>query len=296
MATDRKLTVTEPGLLLPFLLQNLPEKGRNKVKALLTHRQVAVDDQVITRHDHALLPGQSVSIRAASGFAKAMSSMEGVRILYEDTDIVVIDKPPGLLSIASEEERERTAYHVLTEHVRVRDAAARIFIVHRLDRNTSGVMLFAKRYEVQQALQLDWRETVLERSYVAVVEGLVNPPEGTLRSWLKETKTQTMYVSPIPGDGQEAITHYQVLKAGRDFSLLKIWLETGRKNQIRVQLQSIGHSVVGDKRYGAAKNTLGRLGLHARVLSFRHPVTHQVLRFETDIPPAFRKLLSGAAQ
>lgn len=287
MAVDKVLLVTEADTLLPFLLAKQPGKGRNKVKGLLTHRQILVDDAVVTRHDYPLLPGQRVTVRAVTAAEK--ESLHGMRILFEDADLLVIDKPPGLLSIATDDERELTAYHILTEYVQRFNPKNRIFVVHRLDRETSGIMMFAKKETVQQALQTDWKDTVLERSYVTVVEGFVKSPEGTLKSWLKESKTRTVYVTR-PGDGLLAITHYKVLQAERDFSLLEVNLETGRKNQIRVHMQNMGHSVIGDKRYGSKKDPLARLGLHARVLSFKHPVTGEVLRYETAVPQSFRRL------
>jgi 23S rRNA pseudouridine1911/1915/1917 synthase len=292
MASDKVFTVAEPMTLLPFLISKMPGKGRNKVKALLTHRLVEVENKIVTRHDHPLQPGQRITILGGSNTVQ--DSLQGIRILFEDADLLVIDKPPGLLSIATDEEREHTAYHVLTEHVRVSNPQHRVFVVHRLDRETSGVMMFAKREAIQQSLQDAWKDVVLERTYLAVVERQFKKTEGTIKSWLKESSTRTMYVSSTPGDGLKAVTHYRVLQTGADYSLLEVQLETGRKNQIRVHMQSLGHSVVGDKRYGSTKDPMGRLGLHARVLSFRHPVTEQVLRFETEIPQAFRKLFPGS--
>jgi 23S rRNA pseudouridine1911/1915/1917 synthase len=287
--------VTEPVNLLPFLLSQMPEKGRNKVKGLLTHHQVIVEGQTVTRHDHALKAGQRVTIQSAA--ASTRDALYGVKILFEDAHIIVIDKPPGLLSIASEKETERTAYRTLMDHVRNEHKDSRVFIVHRLDRDTSGVMMFAKSEKVQQALQNSWRETVLERLYVAIVEGNVKPEAGTITLWLKESKTQTMYVSNRPGDGLKSVTHYKVLQSNDLFSMLEVKLDTGRKNQIRVHMQNIGHSVIGDKRYGSKKDPIHRLGLHAQVLSFRHPISGEVLRFATNIPPAFRSLfLSDASK
>ncbi|MDQ0189736.1 RluA family pseudouridine synthase [Alicyclobacillus cycloheptanicus] len=293
MTQEKQLTVHEPATLLPFLLARLSGKGRNKVKSLLTHRLVLVDGRVVTRHDHPLQPGQTVTVLAGRQADK--DALLGVRILYEDDDLIVIDKPPGLLSIAAEPERERTAYHVLTAYVQRRDGQGRIFVVHRLDRDTSGVMMFAKRETIQQRLQENWHEMVTDRVYVAVVEGTLSQPEGRITSWLKESKTKTMYVAR-PGDGQKAVLHYRVLQQGPSYALVEVRLDTGRKNQIRVQMQSIGHSVAGDKRYGARKNPLGRLALHARVLAFRHPVTGQEVRFETPIPASFRRLVSSAGE
>lgn len=299
MADDRAFEVQESTLLLPFLLAKLPGKGRNKVKGLLTHRQVKVDGKVVTRHDVPLSPGQTVTVSGAGGVRK--EALQGIRILHEDDDILVIDKPTGLLSMATDEEREHTAYHILMAYVRSTCPDDRVFIVHRLDRETSGVMMFAKSESVQQALQEHWKDTVQERLYVVAVEGEMSPersehpehPERhTVKTWLKENKVHLMYVSK-PGDGVPAVTHYRVLRSGQGYSLLEVELETGRKNQIRVHMQSIGHSVVGDKRYGAKTNPIGRLALHARVLSFRHPVTGEVLRFETGIPAVFQSLFGA---
>ncbi len=290
MAKNRTFIVSASELLLPFLLKQLSGVGRNKVKSLLTHGQVMVNDKVVTRHDHALVEGQTVAILALRKVSQ--EDLQGVQILYEDVDLLVIDKPAGLLSMGSETEKERTAYRILSDYVRVDQPKARIFIVHRLDRDTSGVMMFAKRQTVQQQLQDAWKEAVLERAYLAVVEGRVQKEIGTITSWLKESKSLTMYISRKEGEGQKAITHYEVLHKTGEYSLLKVTLETGRKNQIRVQMQSIGHPVVGDDRYGATKDPLGRLGLHASVLHFLHPTTGEVLRFETNFPASFRRVFS----
>lgn len=290
---ETTLHVTEPTTLLPFLMARLPGRGRNKTKALLTHRQVAVDGHVTTRHDHLLQTGQRVTIRAA-GDASKRAHMNGIRVLYEDEYVIVADKPPGLLSIATDDEKEHTAYRTLMNYVQSGNPKARVFIVHRLDKDTSGVMMFARSEAVQQALQTGWKDLVLERSYAVVVEGLLAPSEGVIHTWLKETSTRTMYVSRVPGDGVEAITTYKVIQYGAAYSLLDVTLTTGRKNQIRVHMQSLGHSVAGDKRYGASTNPIGRLALHARVLSFRHPMTQEVLRFELDIPYSFRRLCSDS--
>lgn len=282
-------TVSENTPILALLIAKLPSKGRNKVKSLLTHRQVAVDGKIVTRHDRIVHSGQTVTILTMREPDKEM--MRGVRILFEDEDLIVIDKPSGLLSMATKDERERTAYAVLTNYVRQLKPNNRIFIVHRLDRETSGVMMFAKKESVQQSLQEAWKDVVQERAYIALVEGVVTKSEGKLTSWLQQSRTQTMYVGK-PGEGLKAVLTYRVQKAGLDCSLLEIKLETGRKNQIRVQMQSIGHPLMGDKRYGSKSNRLGRLGLHARILAFVHPVTGETMRFETPIPPDFLRVFS----
>lgn len=289
MNKQHEFTVEQETQLLPFLLEKYAGTGRNKVKALLTRGQVMVGTRVVTRHDHGLSAGDRVKI-LSTGSVQQRELMAGVKIMYEDDAILVIDKPPGLLSIATDEEKERTAYHIMVDHVRTRDPKSRVFIVHRLDRETSGLMMFAKTEAIKRQLQDNWKDTVIERSYVALVEGAVEQDQATIKTWLKESVTKTMYVSR-PGDGMIAITHYQVIERTPEFSLLAVQLETGRKNQIRVHMQSIGHSVVGDKRYGSKHNPIGRLGLHAQILSFKHPVTEETLRFETAIPDKFRAAL-----
>jgi 23S rRNA pseudouridine1911/1915/1917 synthase len=176
---------------------------------------------------------------------------------------------------------------MLSKMVKKEDRDNLIFVVHRLDRETSGLMLFAKSYDIQQLLQKAWQETVVERSYVVVVEGQVEQNQATITSWLKENRALIMYSSQTENDGQKAITHYKVLKRNDLYSLLEVNLETGRKNQIRVHLKDIGHSVLGDKKYGSTQNPLGRMALHARVLAFKHPITGKEVRFETPIPRRF---------
>lgn len=285
----RSYAVQEPGELLAFLLAKLSGQGRNAVKATLARGQVSVDGTSTTAYNYPLRPGMTVTVSREK--IEEAPPLVGLSILYEDEDLIVVSKEAGLLSIASEQERELTAYRQLTEHVRRSDPRSRIFVVHRLDRDTSGVMMFAKSERVQQTLQNNWQETVTERTYVALVDGRVARQEGTVSSWLKESKTLKMYSSPYPNDGQHAVTHYKTLEAGSQFSLLEVRLETGRKNQIRVHMQDIGHPVAGDKKYGSRSKTLGRLGLHARVIAFTHPTTGEPMRFETAIPGTFTNAL-----
>ncbi|TVY08640.1 RluA family pseudouridine synthase [Paenibacillus cremeus] len=280
-----QFTVKEPTELLLFLLHKLSNLGRNSVKALLARGQVSVNDRVVTEYNRPLEPGQTVTIRKDRAVEEPQ--FVGLTILHEDEDIIVIQKQAGLLSIASPQETEMTAYRQLMAHVRAKDPGSRIFVVHRLDRDTSGVMMFAKSERVQQLLQNSWQDTVKERIYVALVEGKIKKPEGTISSWLKESSTLKMYSSHRPNDGQHAVTHYKTIQAASSFSLLEVQLETGRKNQIRVHMQDIGHPIVGDKKYGSKSNAIKRLGLHARVLAFIHPATGQLMRFESDIPKSF---------
>jgi 23S rRNA pseudouridine1911/1915/1917 synthase len=288
MSKQTRYTVNESMELMKWLIAQFPEKGRNAIKALLSHKQVSIEGKVITQFNHLLKQGQEVVIEWAR--VVEQEPMLGLSILYEDADLIIIDKQAGLLSVATEEEKELTAYRQLTEHVRRKEAKSRIFVVHRLDRDTSGVMMFAKSEAIQQKLQNEWRETVSDRVYIAVVEGKVRKNEGTIKSWLTESKTFKMYSSPTPNGGQEAITHYKTLKTSATCSLLEVRLETGRKNQIRVHMEDIRHPIMGDKKYGAVRNTLGRLGLHASILAFTHPATGKAMHFESKIPEKFTRL------
>lgn len=277
-------TVKEDTELLLFLIHT-SKLGRNSAKSMLARGQVSVDGAAVKAYNHPLKPGQTVSISRDKVIEDV--PLVGLAILHEDEDIIVIRKDAGLLSISAGEGNEITAYRQLMAHVRAKDPRSRIFVVHRLDRDTSGVMMFAKSENVQQALQNNWQDAVKERTYIALVEGKVKKPEGTIASWLRESSTLKMYSSHRPGDGQHAVTHYKVLQANSSYSLLEVQLETGRKNQIRVHMEDLGHPIVGDKKYGSKSRILNRLGLHARVLAFIHPASGELLRFETDIPKSF---------
>lgn len=283
------LKVAESSELLQFLIAKLPEKSRTTIKSMLAHKVVTVDDMVTTKFDFPLKRGQVVYLNKKKTDEKPR--FRGMRIVYEDASVIVIDKASGLLSIASETEKTRTAYSMLSEYVKRFDPKNLIFIVHRLDRDTSGLMMFAKSKKIQEALQKDWNDSIIERSYVVVAEGLVENAEGTVTSWLKENKALVMYSSQTPDDGQKAVTNYRVIKSSKQFTLLEVKLETGRKNQIRVHMKDIGHPVTGDKKYGAKQNPIGQMGLHARVLSFKHPVSGKILRFDTPIPGKFLKVV-----
>lgn len=279
------LLVNEPGILIDFLRDNLRGKSRNNIKSLLARGAVLVEGRVATRHDYPLRAGQSVQVRWAPQAPAAGG--RALEILYEDDELLVINKPAGLLSIANEKEKERTAYHQMTEHVRQSDPDARIFIVHRLDRDISGVLLAAKTAEMKYALQDQWGTLVKTRAYTAVVEGCPQPLSGRIHTWLYETKNTMVYSGEQSDDGLEAITDYKVIGISPEYSLVDIRLQSGRKNQIRVHMTEKGCPVVGDKKYGAKSNPFKRLGLHAGVLELRHPETGKLLRFEAKVPAVF---------
>jgi 23S rRNA pseudouridine1911/1915/1917 synthase len=218
------------------------------------------------------------------------SSKNRLDIIYEDKDIIVINKPAGLLSVSTDRESRDTAYCLVNDYLK--NKRGRVWIVHRLDRETSGVMLFAKSEKVKLILQDNWDNMAISRSYAAVVEGKVKVPESQIKSWLKQTKTLLVYSSSRPEDGKLAVTNYRVLKTSAKYSLLEISLETGRKNQIRVHMKDIGHPIAGDKKYGAATNPLRRIGLHAHFLTIIHPNLKTEMRFESKIPETFMKMFN----
>lgn len=274
--------------LLEFLLMTLTDKSRNNVKALLSHRQVLVDGAPITQFDFMLAKGDIVMINPAP--VKRVEGKSKLDIIYEDAELIAINKPTGLLSIASDREKEITAYRMLTEHVREDNPRNRIFVVHRIDKDTSGILIAAKNEKIRDDLQNNWNDIVTYRGYYAIIEGQLGEKTGTVKSWLREASTNLMYSSRKPGDGKESITHYRVMKENQDYSLLEVNIDTGRKNQIRVHMHDLGHHIIGDERYGSTKNPLKRLGLHAYCLEVIHPHTKKKMRFESKMPKEFSSM------
>ena len=273
--------------LLPFLLSHL-NKSRNSVKSILTRGQVSVNNKPTTKHNVELRKGDIVTIQSNESRMKE-KALVGLTVLYEDDDIIVIDKEAGLLSVATDKGNEPTAHNQLMEYVKRDHPKNRVYIVHRLDKDTSGVMLFAKKETIKHQLQDTWKDSVSERLYTALVEGKIKKEKGTITSWLTESKTFKVYSNPTDNGGKKATTHYKMLRGNSDYSLLEVSLETGRKNQIRVHMESIGHPIVGDKKYGAHSNPLKRLGLHATTLVFNHPTTGKKMTFKSKVPRSFVK-------
>ncbi len=284
-------TVQEQSGLLAFLLLKLTGKSRNNVKSILSRRAVSVDGKTVTRYDYPLQHGQIVSISAPG--QTRYERPKRLKIIYEDDELIAVNKPAGLLTVADDREKLQTAYRDVTDYVRHAQPQSRVFIVHRLDRDTSGVVLFAKNERMKRALQDNWNALVKTRGYTAVTEGQFTEKSGTIRSWLKETKTHLVYSSPVKGDGREAVTSYRVMREAKAYALLQITLETGRKNQIRVHMKDMGHPVAGDKKYGAATNPVKRLALHAGTLEICHPVSGARMLFECAVPGAFLTLFEN---
>lgn len=285
------LVVQEDTTLLPFLLSEMKGKSRNAIKSTLTRGQIFVDNEAITQHNHPLAKGQRVLIQD-NKMAMSEQALVGIEVIYEDDDLIVVEKESGMLSIAgNSKDFEVTAHNQLMAYVRRHHPKNRIYVVHRLDKDTSGIMLFAKNEKMKATLQENWKEIVTERMYTALVEGNVKKQSGTITSWLTESKTFKMYSSSFDNGGKQAITHYKKIRGNKNYSLLEVMLETGRKNQIRVHMEEIGHPIVGDKKYGAHGNPLKRVGLHATTLVFKHPVTGKQMKFTSKVPKKFNKLL-----
>jgi 23S rRNA pseudouridine1911/1915/1917 synthase len=286
---DTVFKVKEENELMKFLIEMLPHKSRNNIKSLLSGQQIEVNGKLAQKFNHLLKPGNEVKIKWER--AQPTVSFKGFTLVYEDQHLIVINKDAGILSIATDTEREKTAYSYLSAHVKREGPEMKIFIVHRLDRDTSGLMVFAKSKKVQHLMQENWDDVITERSYVAVTEGAVENDEGVVTSYLHENSAFVVYSNQNPFGGKKAITNYKVLKRSANYSLLDVKLNTGRKNQIRVHMQDLGHPIINDKKYGATQNPIGRLGLHAQVLAFVHPITKKNMRFETPIPPKFLSLV-----
>ena len=285
---ETTLRVQEGSTLMDFLLSKMGGMSRTSVKNLLARRVVRVNRSVETRPDTVLNSGDEVVIVPEQG-ARQLTHPK-LRIVYEDDYLIVVEKREGLLTVSAHPgSAETTAFSILKDYVRRSDKRNGIFVVHRLDRETSGLLVFAKTRELQEYMRTYWRELVTKRTYVAVVEGEMPKEEDTITTWLSEDPKSTMvYSSPVDDGGKVAITHYKQLKTNGDYSLLELHLETGRTNQIRVHMASVGHPVVSDRKYGSGKvPPIDRLGLHARILEFIHPATEQVVHFETPVPREF---------
>ena len=317
---DTVLKVTEPAQLMDFLIAKMGGMAKSSVKQLLAQRRVKVGNAVQTRHDYELKPGDVVTV--SSGRGNSQLTHPKLKIVYEDDDLIVVNKQPGLLTVAATPgSKETTVMSILRAYVKKQNARANIYVVHRLDRETSGLLVFARSEELQHYMREYWRELVTERTYIALAEGVLEPREGKITTWLTEDKRNAVvYSSPVDDGGDIAITNYKVLKTsttppqpspqGREsgnkpvtslvgrpggvvYSLVELHLETGRTNQIRVHLASKGCPVVGDRKYGHGNESspIDRLCLHAKVLEFIHPVTEKTVRFESPVPKEFNRVL-----
>lgn len=278
-----EIPVREESNLMDFLLKQMGIT-KNRAKDLLTGRAVSVDRKLVTHYDTPLHPGQVV--RVSRHRQNTMLLNKYVKIVYEDKDIIVIEKSEGILSMASTP-KQYCVKNVLDEYFEKRHFKCTAHVVHRLDRETSGLMIYAKNIETAKILEDNWHDMVYDRRYIAVLCGRVEKEGGTIQSWLRESKSFVTYSSPTDNGGKLAITHYHRLRSTDDFSLVEMKLETGRKNQIRVHMADLGNPVAGDQKYGNGRDPLHRLALHAYRLNFYHPITREQMQFETPIPKEF---------
>lgn len=277
-------------ILIDFIMEKMHGISRNRAKALISNRVVLVNNTITTHPLTELKAGQVVQLDR-SKHKKSFRSND-IDIVYEDPYLLVIDKRPGLLSM-SNNTRQQTVQTVLNYYLEKGGGRNTSHLVHRLDRDTSGLMVYAKDVQTQQSLINGWQQLVTDRRYLALVEGELESPRGRIQSWLTEDKRFITHSSPVDNGGKFAVTHYNVLESSNGYSLVECELETGRKNQIRVHMADMGHPVVGDFKYGSEIDPMRRLGLHAYMLCFTHPVTGKHLRFETPVPVLFEKCLDG---
>jgi 23S rRNA pseudouridine1911/1915/1917 synthase len=293
-AADQQFAVASACELLPYLVGLPAGLSRKQAKDLLRFRAVKVRGKAKVQHDTRLEPGDVVTIGARKPVHPVEVARHGLEIVHLDDDVVVVDKPAGLLAMGSDREKERTAHRILNEHLKMltKSRGQQAFIVHRLDRETSGLMLFARNESAQAALQRDWQSVT--KKYLAVVAGVPADIRGTLQDRLAESKS--FVVHRVARGGDIAITHYRVLRSLRDKALLELTLETGRKHQIRVQLAVRGHPVMGDRKYGGQSSLAQRLVLHASELRFRHPVSGASLEFHSALPSQLKALTASEAR
>lgn len=280
------ITVKENAPLLEYLINNVSE-SRSKLKATLQGRGIAVNGRMVTQFDYQLKAGDKIIISRHKKQNQFKSRY--VKIVYEDRRLVVVEKNIGILSMAAGHS-SLNVKSVLDDYFLKSRQKCRAHVVHRLDRDTSGLMVYAKDIETEQILEHNWHQIVYDRRYVAVVSGEMEQNNGTIANWLKDNKAYITYSSPTDNGGKYAVTHFHVLNRTTEHSLVEYKLETGRKNQIRVHSADMGHPVCGDMKYGNGDDPLHRLCLHAYMLCFTHPVTGEPMEFSTPIPTAFRSL------
>lgn len=291
-ATDNvaKLTIKEDGTLLATAAALLPDHKPTKLKSMLKHNQLAVNGVPSRRFDLAVYAGDQLWVNFDRSFQ--VFSHPRIKLVYEDNDIIVVDKGYGVLSTAAGKPSDDTVYNIIKKYARGFSDKANVYVVHRLDRDTSGLMLLTRTKQARDKLISNWNNMVIERKYVAVVEGDVAQPEGTIKSFLAENPdTFEMYSTDDKKVGRLAVTKYRLLKQGKRFAMVELEIKTGRKNQLRVHMQDMGNPVSGDRKYGGHPSPINRIALHATVLSFVHPITGKAVTFNSPFPDNFKKMV-----
>lgn len=294
--TSKDYVVRNKTILLDFLLANVKGQSRNNIKNLLTRKYVLVNGSVVSQYNYELSVKDIVSIcknpvntnqKESVRYSKNKSNLD---IIYEDENIIVINKPAGLLSIASDNEKVETAYRLVLDYVKKNNSRSRVYVTHRIDKETSGVLMFSKSEKLRDELQDNWNDIVSKRGYYALVEGKLEKNEDTIVNYLMETSTNVMYASNDKKHGKKAVTHYKVIKSSSKYSLLDVNIDSGRKNQIRVALSNINHPIVGDDKYGNKVSAIKRLGLHAYELDIT--ISNKEYKFVAKMPSIFNSVFS----
>ncbi|MDE6399998.1 MAG: RluA family pseudouridine synthase [Muribaculaceae bacterium] len=271
---------------MSFVSERMPDRSRTDLKSWLRYGRIMIDGVLSTAFNAEVPPGGKVDVNMSRPFV--VLNNPRLKLVYEDDDVIVVNKGYGLLSVGTQSHRkEESAYEILRNYVKEKNPRNKLYVVHRLDRDTSGLMMFAKNEEAQETLRHNWNNMVLDRLYVALLEGYVREDSGYMKSRLAENSQFVVYSTEDPGEGKLALTRFKVLKRANGLSLVEFSLDTGRKNQIRVHASEMGHPISGDRKYGAKESRLHRLCLHARTLRFAHPVTRRDMRFELPVPSRF---------
>ncbi|MCQ2068539.1 MAG: RluA family pseudouridine synthase [Bacteroidaceae bacterium] len=282
--------VAEETTLLPFLIQSMPNLSRTEVKSMLKYKHVAIKGSAVTQFDTPLMPGDEVVINFGRSFYQFNNPQ--AKVLYEDKWMVVIEKASGLLSVANDNAREKNAFHIIRDYVRHSNPETELYVCHRLDQYTSGILIFSKDQDMMLEMRSNWDFYVKERKYVCVTENIPPRQEDTIESLLTQNDRMQVYSTNDEENGRLAITHYRVLQSRGRYALVDVEIFTGKKNQIRVHMSEMGCPIAGDIKYGAETNPARRLMLHNYRLSFIHPVTGELMRFSLPTPTVFRKLTS----
>lgn len=259
--------------------------SKKTIKNYIKNKMVKVNDKVITNSSQMVHDGDKIEIY----YTKRIIPEYKLDILYEDDYLIIIDKPSGLLSIGNDKEKEMTAYRMVSEYVKKNSSNKYIFVVHRLDQDTSGILMFCKNQKIRDKMQDNWNTIVKKRGYIAIIDGVLKC-SGTYHSFLLEDRNQFVYSSKN-NQGKEAITHYQVIKNKGNYSLVQVFIDTGRRNQIRVHFSEHGYPLVGDKKYRCKTNPIKRLCLHANILEFIHPVSKKLIHVESNMPNEFKRII-----
>ena len=282
-----KYIVDEPNTILKYLLSNVKNKSKNNIKSLLTNECVFVNDKLVTKYDYSLKSNDVIDIKLSQiGNIKDKNKLD---ILYEDKYLLIVNKPANMLTIGTDKEKNNTLYHYTSNYVKNTNKNNKIFIVNRLDKETSGIVVFAKNENIKRAMQDNWNDIVSLRKYIAITHGITDD-KGIIKSYLKENSSHMVYSTNDKNNGKLSITEYKKIKNNKKYSLLEIIIHTGRKNQIRVHMKDINHPIIGDNKYGI-KDNFKRMMLHAYQIKFTHPITNKEVNIISRVDQVFDKVI-----